>query len=282
MSNKFETSQLRDHRGEDGRGSTTIKARREDLRTSRLLLALFYCDKNSGTEAEFRNTWLNSLLISGPCCREKNVVVKRRVIRRDAEILSKLRAGHQDGLGRRGHPWLGVRLGINNRDLRLDRAVVQAAPSFHDLHLVAVRPAPIGIGFTQPGSFVKTGGLDHKGVSFPTANIPSHPMRFRRVLGKFPSVGPDGPPRVGSFKELEHSVGKHNELKPVVARVRAGPPYRIAINRCAGALHGVFIVKKFSRSVLGAHCCRVLLLSPFCKRRRILEGSCRTGVTPYA
>src|SRR6266446_1723878 len=66
------------------------------------------------------------LLVGGARCRQGHFVVELGEIRRHAEIFPKLGAGNQGGPGCRGHPWFGVRLGIDNRDLRLDRAVVQA------------------------------------------------------------------------------------------------------------------------------------------------------------
>src|SRR5262249_6381982 len=100
----------------------------------------------------------NSLFISASCRWQEHFAVKLGEIRRHPETLSKLGAGHQDGLGRGGHPRFGVGLGIDNRDLRLDRTVVQATPSLDDLQFVTMGPAAIGLGFAQPRPFVITVG----------------------------------------------------------------------------------------------------------------------------
>src|SRR5207237_10748466 len=113
--------------------------------------------------------------------------------------------------------------------------VFQPAPSLYDLHLVAMRPAPIRLGFSNPRPFIETIGLYNKCVSFPAADTPSHKARLRRVFGQFPSVSPDRAPRVDDFKKLKHAVGKHDELESVVIRVTAWPSGRVAVHRRAGA-----------------------------------------------
>src|SRR5262245_62111486 len=51
--------------------------------------------------------------------RPGRIVIKSGEIRRHAEIF-QLGARDQDGFSCSGQPWSGVRLGIDNRDLRFD------------------------------------------------------------------------------------------------------------------------------------------------------------------
>ena len=114
------------------------------------------------------------------------------------------------------------------------------------------------------------------------ANTPSHPARFRRIFGQFPSVGPDRAPRVGDFKELEDPVGKRNEFEPVAVYMQSWPSGWVAVYGRAGAVVGVFVVKEFAGGILIAHRFRVPLLSPFRQRGRIPESCWNAIVAPYA
>ena len=100
--------------------------------------------------SNFKISPSRSLLPVGPRRGPENSIVKVGEIGRHAHIFPKFGTGDQGDLGCGGHPWLGVRLWISNGHLRFERGVVEAPPSFDDLHLVAVRPAAIRVGFTDP------------------------------------------------------------------------------------------------------------------------------------
>src|SRR5436309_11532429 len=163
----------------------------------------------------------------------KHRLVEVLVIGWHAEVFPQLSARDELDRGLRGYPWLRVSLGIDDGEFGLQRAVVYALIAFDDLHLVAMRPASVGIACGKPGPFVITVRLDNESITLPMADVPSHPVRLRRILGKFPPVRPACSPGMVQVENLKHSVGQHHELKSVVVCVQARPSIRIAIDRAA-------------------------------------------------
>ena len=98
-----------------------------------------------------------------------------------------------------------------------------------------MRPAAVGVALCDPGTLVVATRLDDQGIAFPVTHVPSQPMGFRRVFRKFAAVGPDRPPCVVQFKELEHSVGQHDKFESVVVRIQARVAVRITIDRASYA-----------------------------------------------
>src|SRR5262249_42443128 len=154
------------------------------------------------------------------------------------------------------------RLGIRNRDLGFECAVVETLPSFGDLHLIAMRPTAIRIGISDPCPFIVTVGLDHKRVAVPMTDIPSIPVRLRRLGRKLSSVGPDRSPGVGDFPELKYAVGKHDEFKSVVIGMQPWPSRWVAIHWRARPLVGVLAMKNFTGGILRTDAGCMLLLPP--------------------
>src|SRR2546427_3018158 len=210
---------------------------------------------------------LASLLFVAAYCLSKHRLVEVLVIGWHAEVFPQLRARDQLDRGLRGYPWLRVSLGIDDGEFGLQRPVVQALIAFHDLHLVAVRPASVGIALGKPGPFVITVRLNNESITLPMADVPSHPVRLRRLLRKFPSVRPDRSPGMVYFENLKHSVGEHHELKSVIVCVQPRPSIRIAIDRAACTPPGsVFRVKRGSVRTLISECNFALFLSPLRQR----------------
>ena len=113
-------------------------------------------------------------------------------------------------------------------------------------------------------------------------NVPPVPAILRRLCREFPSVHPDGAPRLGQLKKLDDLVRLHNEFNSVVIDVQAWPTGRITIDLSSSAPTGcVLRVKVFPVLVLFADRLLVLLLSERGQRRRSAE---LTGVvkTPYS
>ena len=52
------------------------------------------------------------------------------------------------------------------------------------------------------------------------ADVPTIPARLRRIFGKFASIGPDGPPRVAPFNELQYAIRKNLCVSDFDLRVR--------------------------------------------------------------
>src|SRR5439155_5275589 len=129
-------------------------------------------------------------------------------------------------------------LWIGDREGNIERVMVRPLVTLDCPQFVAMRKA-VGAIFTlfgEPCPFVETIRLDDERVALPPANEVSQEPGIGS-LRKWPSIRPDGAPRMPHLKELKSPVGQVKELESIVIREITRPTERIT------AEHGILPIR---------------------------------------
>src|SRR5437870_7071475 len=180
------------------------------------------------------------------------------LFRRNAERFRNFYPPLQLNNARLGLPGFRVGLGIIDREVELNRCVIDAAVTLDGAHLLTVWLALRA----QPGLIIEPGGFHNQRISFPPADgipIPSRVGIFRKLA----AIHPDLPDRVLSFKEHQDPSGNMDNLERPDDEKNPRDTYgRTFQDRIVATRRGSRTVSRFVGVVAG--------LSPCSKRRKLV------------